>query len=115
MQAADVGPGLDRRLSRRRQLHAAALRSEYRSEQQRLLRIQGVRQTLRAGEGVAKLGGTQSAFSADVATDGSRYGVEPQRIAAAQRADQAVGPRIQKAPDSSRRVCLRRRKTALTA
>src|ERR1700720_4644719 len=99
MQAAVVGCGVDRRLPRWRQFHAVALRSEYRAEQQRLLRIQGVRQALRAGEGAPELGGTQSTVSSDVAADGGGYGVEPQRFAAAQRADQAVGPGIQEAPD----------------
>ena len=56
LQAADVGPGVDRRLSRRRQLHAAPLWAEHRAEQQRLLRVEGVRRVLRKVHAAARLG-----------------------------------------------------------
>ena len=78
-QLDDVGRGLDGRLSRRRQLHAAALRPEHRAEQQRLLRIEGLRRVLREVDDAAELAGAQLPVPRDDAADGSRRRVEPCR------------------------------------
>ena len=51
MPAHDARRSLDCRLPGRRQLHAIALRPEYRTEQQRVLSIAGIRQALQKVEG----------------------------------------------------------------
>ena len=88
----------------RRQLHAAPLRAEHRPEQQRLLRVEGVRRVLREVAAAARLAGAQPAVPRDDAADGSRRRVEPARLARAQRADPAVGAGLQEAPDPAGRV-----------
>ena len=104
LPADDVGRGVDRRLSGRRQLHAAALRPEHRAEQQRLLRVEGVRRVLREVDADARFAGAQPPVPRDDAADGSRRRVEPARLARAQPADPAVGAGLQEAPDPAGRI-----------
>ena len=60
----DAHRGVDRRLPRRRQLHAAPLRQEHPPEQQRLRGDSRVRQALRADAADAGLAGAQPALPA---------------------------------------------------
>ena len=106
LPADDVGLCVERRLSGRRQLHAAALRPQHRPEQQRLLRVQGVRRVLREVDADARFAGAQPAVPRDDAADGSRRRVEPARVARAQPDDLAVGAGLQEAPDPAGRVRL---------
>ena len=115
LQADDVGPGVDRRLSGRRQLHAAPLRPEHRAEQQRLLRVEGVRRVLRKGAAAARFARAQHPLSRDDAADGGRRRLAPRRVARSQSADPAVGEGLQEASDPARRMAVPRCRSALVA
>ena len=105
LPADDVGRGVDRRLSRRRQLHAAAVRSQHRPEQQRLLRVEGVRRVLR--EVARKLPESPERnrlfleMSRQMEVDGAWRSADR---AHAQPADPAVGDGLQEASDPAGRV-----------
>src|SRR5262249_35827767 len=113
LQAADVGAGLDRRLSGRRQLHAAPLWTEHGAEQSRLLRVCRLRQVLHRVAHHSGFPRAQPALPRDASADGSRCRVEPPCIAVAQRAHPAVGPGIQEAPDPAGRLAVPRRRSPL--
>ncbi len=99
LPADDVGRGLDGRLSRRRQFHAAPVRAQFAPEQQRLLPVARIRRVLRQVDADTRFAGAQPAVPRDVAADGSRRRVEPAGHAAAQCVAQALGARLQGAPD----------------
>jgi hypothetical protein len=65
--------GMDRRLPRRRQLHAAAVRAEHRAEQQRLLPLAGIRQALREIAPPAARRGARPPVSRDDPGDGNGH------------------------------------------
>ena len=106
LPADDGRSRVECRLSGRRQLHAAPLRSELRPEQQRLLRVEGVRRVLREVDADARFARAQPALSRDDAADGSRRRVEPARLARAQPDSLAVGAGLQEASDPPRRIRL---------
>ena len=63
-QLDDVGLGVARRLSGRRELHAAPLRPQHAPEQSRVLRVEGVRRDVRQDQEHAEFAGARPASSA---------------------------------------------------
>ena len=82
MPADDAQQRVDRRLSGRRQLHAAPVRAEHRAEQQRVLPVAGIRPPVREIEAAARRPGAQQALSRHDAPDGSAYASGSSRTAA---------------------------------
>ncbi len=68
----DVELRVDRRLSRRRQLHAAAVRTQHEPEQRRLLLVAKVRRALRRVATDGRLAGANPAFRADGPSNSKR-------------------------------------------
>ena len=81
---------------------------EHRAEQQRLLRVEGLRRVLRKGPPAARLAGAQPAVPRDDAADGGRRRLAHRRVAAAQPADPSVGEGLQAPSDPARGMAVHR-------
>ena len=104
--ADDVAGRVERRLSGWRELHAAAVRAQHRTEQQRVLRVEAVRRVLPEDARTSRFAGAKPPVPRNDQADGSGRRVAAAGVPRAQPADLAVGQRLQEAPDPERRVHL---------